>query len=203
MAVTVVPAESTNLGRLLERLSGEPFTWVYLGKDIADFQRIRRALADQGDYLDTTLQFHQASESLRQPYLEYLYDIGRSLDSLSWWINPTSGRSGYTSKTFQQTCLLRVGLDLAKKWDGPGKLIIIANEMVCRTLDQNLPNTRVCRIWKTCRIRIFHFPVFRDILVLLAHRAYFILRETQRINHSRRLVPTRKLVGQIYLHAPN
>ena len=188
-AVTVLLAESANLGRISEWLSGEPFTWVYLGKDITDFQRIRCVLADQGTYLDTTLQFHQASESLRQPYLEYLYDIGRSLNALSWWINPTSGRSGYTSKTFQQTCLLRVGLDLVENWDGPGRLVIIADELVCRTLDQNLPKTPKSRIWRTRRIRIFPFPVFRDIFVLLAHRAYFILRETQRVLHSRRLVP--------------
>ena len=46
-AVTVLLAESANLGRLSEWLSGEPFTWVYLGKDITVFQRIRRVFADQ------------------------------------------------------------------------------------------------------------------------------------------------------------
>ncbi len=179
--------------RVKKQLSGRTFSWAYLGQDIAKFNLARQNFEGLSTQIDSSQRFHQAANALRQPYLEYLYDIGRQNNSLDWWLTSLSYRSGYVSKTFHRACYLQVALDLAKTWDQSEPLVIVvADAPVRRALELNLPKD----IGHESQVIGFrHNPGFlsgfqwlKDAMSMLVHRAFFLKREGSRLLQARRTV---------------
>lgn len=176
---------SRHLRRVLSQLRTQAFGWAYLGQNISEFYRVRRAFDSQGTHVDTTSRFHQAAEALREPYLAYLYTIGQQLDSLRWWITPLSYRCVYVSKTLHRTCDLKVALSLAETWEGAGPLVLVVTKPVLQALKRNLPPEWGKRVRVLQRPRPFSVSLIGDAASMLAHRAFFVLREGYRILQSR------------------
>ena len=180
----IVAPDRSGFRRVLRRLSGRSFTWAYLGQDVARFHLVRQSFEGQGTQLDTSHSFHQAAEALREPYLKYLYDMGRGLNSLRWWITSLSYRSSYVSKTFQQSCYLKVALALVETWEGPGPLVVVvADNPVRVALERNLPDYTGVRGRRTNP-----FQWARDTASMMVHRAFFLAREGSRLIQSRWMI---------------
>ena len=137
-------------------------------------------------------RFHQVSQELRTPYIEYLFQIGREQDNLRWWTTTIAWRNAYTSPSFQQICYLKTALDLAQDWDGPEDLLLICQGPLHRALAENFEiqgfsykHISGSKAWT-------EFTWLSDKLKLTAHRAFFIARETYRIVQSRRSLPCPK-----------
>ena len=188
--VLITSPDSRSLRRLRGRLNGERFSWAYLGQSIVEFFRARQSLEDQGTYLDTAQRFRQAAEDLREPHLAYLYDIGRRVNSLRWWITSLSWRTTYSSSAFHQICYLRVALDLAKSPEGSQPLVLVlADKPLHRVVERNLAGDGGARVRVVdSRRSLFESPM-RDVVNMLSHRAVHIIREIYRIFQSRRLIP--------------
>lgn len=187
--ILVSTPEPAALRQALSTVGEKPFHWTYLGQSVLEFRRVQDLFVGRGTYLDTSDQFHQATRELRDPFLEYLFNIGRELDSLDWWLTPVSWREPFISNAFSRACHLKTALEVARDWELTEPLLLVADEPVCRSIQSNLghgtgaaPNVYGLR--KSLPMQ----PVV-DALNMLGHRAVFALRETYMIFHSRRLIP--------------
>lgn len=188
--ILIVAPDSRLLSNFVRKMGGEPFSWTYLGSRIDESRLTEGCLNASGSNVDASAGFHEAADRLREPYLLYIYDIGRRLKSLRWWLTSLSYRSAYMSKTFQQACYLRAALDLMDGWQGPGPLVIVAGDPpLRRALQQNsagVPGRRVNMVGRTGWLP---FQSLRDTLNMLAHKAFFLYREGRRVIWARRLIP--------------
>lgn len=145
---------------------------------------------ERGSQIDITDCFHQAAESLREPYLKYLYAIGRDLASLRWWITGVSYRSSYASRAFHHACHLKVALDLAGGWDGPGRLVLVVPDRQAQAaLKKNLDQSKKTDAGLVDSRRPRPFRPALAMVKMLASRVYFIWRETGRLVQTRYLMP--------------
>jgi hypothetical protein len=177
------------LQRVLDQVEGRPFHWTYLGQTILQYRRAQELFSGRGAYLDTSDRFHQATRELREPYLEYLFNISHALDSLHWWLTSLSWRDYLASNAFRRTCHLKTALEVASAWELPEPLVLVADEPVCRAIQSNLGRETgaapaVYGISKNPPLR----PVI-DTLNMLGHRTVFVMREAYKIFYSRRLLP--------------
>lgn len=155
----------------------ESFSWVYLGQSPDELARATRCFSGHGVYQGTVEKTHLAADTLRESYLAYLYQIGRQLNSLRWWLTSLSYRSVYHSETFFQACLLKTGLDLINSWGGPGRLVlVVSDDPVRQALQLNKASAgemKVEFIRRSQLSSIFAFP----LLKVLVRRVYFVLNE--------------------------
>ena len=186
----IVAADPASIDSVLRRLPEGPFSWTYLGQDAANYYRARKIFQSRGAYLETAHRFDQAAESLREPYLSYIYGIGVRLRSLRWWLTSVSYRSGYVSTVFHQACYLRVALDLVRSWEGPGPLVLVMADRPVRTaLERNMGGGESPRVrWVGPRRTFPLRPVF-DVVSMLAHRAFIAGREAAWLLRARRMIP--------------
>lgn len=187
--IKVVSPEPARLRKVLTQLSDETFSWAYLGQAVTESLRAAQIFQGRGTQLDTADRFHQAAEDLRNGYLTYLYEMGREINHLRWWLTSLSYRSGYASNTFQQVSYLKVVFDLISGWEGPGTLVlVIAHEPCRRALESNIsqiPDVNSLEIGGA-RFRPSNFTF--DILRVLAHRGVFVAREVTRLLWARLII---------------
>lgn len=184
----LILADPEDAAKVLSRLSGLPFSWVFLGQGIEDFHQVKTTFEGQGDYLDTNSQFQSSAEELRGPYLNHQYHIGRELDSIRWWVTNVSYRTCYVSKSFHRTCYLKVGLDLAQSWERPGALVVVADAEVRYALKRNLERDGHMKATNVTPARPRPFRPLFDIINMLAHRIVMVVRESYRIAQARRMI---------------
>ena len=192
--MNIVPPGKRHLRRVLGGSAGRIVTWAYIGQDPRPFHQTKAFIAGRAAFLDIGTQFQHAAAALREPYLTLLYDIGREVNTFRWWTSSISYRSGYHSTTFQQAAYLKVGLDLATNWQGPGSLLLVASDSAVRqairrnlaTVDRNSEQGKISVYGATAD------PPWRllwDTVRMLVHRAYFLLREGRRVVGCRRHFP--------------
>jgi hypothetical protein len=184
-SVYILAVDSSNLNKCLRDLAGVDFTWAYLGQSISDFKRLQNGIGGNGSHIDTTNSFHEASMSLRGPYLNFLYQIGKQLNSLHWWNSALSCRNGYTSKTFHQACYLKVGLELVQNKGVTKPLVLLMDKPVAQALEDNLQKGADAEIYVSAGSRPNWIETARDVASLLTRRAFFVFREGSRIIESR------------------
>jgi len=177
------------LKRVLEEAGSRQVHWVYLGQSILEHRRVSDQFRGQGKFIDTTNQFHGWTQKLREPYLKYLFDIGRELDSLSWWLTPASWRNSFVSSAFRQACHLKTGLEIAVAWDRPEPLVLVADAPVCRSIQKNIGNDPDNSVAVYGVRRRNPLSSVFDTLGMLGRRAVFVIRELSQIFQSRRTHP--------------
>ena len=178
--IFVASPRLSSLRRALNFLAGSPFTWVYLGRDVNEFRSLERLISERGLFLDTTDLVYRTAERLREPYYEYVYQMGKALNSLRWWVSIASHRGCYTSWTFHQACCLRAALDLISSWSGTAPLLVIsADEPVRLALGRNLPGKTGVKVCGLPRWSIL-MPVV-DVFRMVLHRIAYLVRESCRL----------------------
>jgi hypothetical protein len=178
-----------SLSRALRALPEGNFSWVYLGQSIVEFNQASECFHHRGTYLNTTPQFHQTAESLRESYLAYLFNLGENLNSLRWWITSLSYRSAFASKTFHRTCYLKVALDLVATRESQEPLVLVIDQQVGEALQMELGNGAEMKVQLLGSRRIPFLPALRDTAKMLAHRMFFTLAESRRMLQARWMVP--------------
>lgn len=117
-----------------------------------------------------------------------MYQIGREVNSLRWWITSLSYRNAYSSKTLHRTCYLKVALDLVRGWDHPEPLVLIVDRVVHRALKDNLAAHGKPEAQFLGRVRPWSQRFSPDLVNMLVHRAFFLCQEGYRILVSRLMV---------------
>jgi len=183
----VVPPDSRSLRKVLSLPVGESFSWAYLGESVEEFARVEQCFLGRGDHVDTARSVQLAAETLRNPYLTYLYDIGRQLNSLLWWLTSLSYRCGYHSGTFLQACFLKTGLELLGDWEGPKPLVLVVSDGPLRRAFQlNVPRREETKVEFIGLGRVRPSVPALSFAKVLARRTYFVLRQWRRMFQARR-----------------
>ena len=185
--VVIASAKLSSIQKVLGRIHGGPFSWAYLGQEILEFRQATRLLGDKGTYIDTTEEFHRTAQTLRGPYLAYLYRMGEQLDSLHWWVTSLSYRASSVSRAFRQACYLSVALNLERSLAGSAPLVILVDDPVHRALADNLISREGVRVLSLGLSPFRKLRPVLDAVRMVSHRAFFIVRESHRIFQSRRL----------------
>ena len=208
--VFIVAPNARLLSKIVRWNSGKTFAWTYLGQRIDEARLADRVLGEVGSRIDLSESFQSGASDLRDAYLTYVYDLARASDGLRWWLTSISYRSAYMSKTFQLASYLKAGLDLATNWQGPKLLVIVAGEPALRqALGSNLSQTKGTGLRMLGATKVSFLSQGRDLLSMLAHRAYFLCREGRRVIRAKGLAsaPQRDLQGATLListiHARN
>lgn len=195
--VLVVGATPGNLRRATALLSASGQSWAYLGDSVAQHHHLEQRLESIGSQIATTQMFHNATNDLREAYLTYIYDMGREVNSLRWWLSSISFRSCYSSKTFYLACWLKVALDLIDSWHGPGAMVLfVPNDLLRRIIHSNRIGLSG-REGKSDSIRrVFKFRPAVNLMKILVRRTFFVLREGLRLSLARRYGPSRHLFNE-------
>lgn len=179
-SVLVTSPEARCLRRALRHVGGSFFSWAYLGRDVTEFRRLEGAVAGRGAYVETADMFHAAAEQVRDPYFEYVYRLGKELNSLRWWVSAASHRGSYTSWTYHQACCLKAAIELISSWAGALPLVVVvADEPVRLALSLNLAQFSGVKILGVRR-PTFMTPIM-DALRMAVHRIAYLLREGRRL----------------------
>ena len=175
--------------RALDRVGSDSFHWTYIGQSVIEHRRVSEQFHERGQYLDTSDRFHYWTRELRDPYLAYLFDIGRKLNSLSWWFTPVSWRDSFVSNAFCQACHLKTGLEAAGTWESPEPLVLVADEPVCRSIRLGIGSPSETTVTAYGIGGGNPLGPIIDTLNMLGHRAVFVLREMYQIFQSRQNLP--------------
>ena len=181
--------DSVSVGKLQSRLMGQKFSWAYLGQNQQEYQIIQKIFGDAGSYVDTSQRFHSLSEELRDSYLTYIYEIGKKLRRLRWWVTPTAYRNTYSSNVFQFACKLKLGIECATEWESSEPLVFVAEAPLLKALSHNLSGFGNLTVRRIGNFRFSSAMKVIEPLSMVARRAYFILREAYRIFETRRMLP--------------
>lgn len=187
--VLITSASPRSLRDTMRRVPSSNFKWVYLGQSIGEFSRVEQTFLGRGAAIDIAHRFHQTAEELRGPYLKYIYNLGRELNSLRWWITSIAYRETGTSPTFRQSCYLKLGLELVSSWSDPEPLVVVAPYKPLRAaLSTNLLRSSGAPVKLIDSDRSLLARSISDMLSMLAHRVFFFAVEAYRILCSRIMV---------------
>lgn len=79
-------------------------SWIYLGKDLDNREAVARILGEK-ELLSLNDRLHRVAERLRQPFLNFIADLGRmQSDQLGWWSSSCSWKDGGRSDLFLLIC---------------------------------------------------------------------------------------------------
>ena len=187
--VVIAPPDPRSLRKVLSHPVGKFFSWVYLGQSADEFASVKCCFRGPGEHTDTAHETRLAANTLRESYLTYIYEIGKQLNTLRWWLTSLSYRSVYQSETFYQACLLKTGLDLIKGWSGPKPLVLVVSDgPVLRALSLNTTGEERTNVeFIGSPPRKFRGLTFQ-IAIVLARRIHFVLSEWCRMIQSRQVV---------------
>lgn len=185
-----------NIKRLTQPLSVRRCKWAFIGYDTLVHRKIAQQIREhspRADQLPLSIRFHQVSQELQQPFIDYLFRIGKEQDNLKWWSTTLSWRNAYVSPSFKQVCYLKIAIELVEQWDATQDLILVCAEPIFSALINNLDNLgiehqRISNPSAMARLRWL-----TDKFNLVAHRIFFVLNETYRILQTRRSLPYPRL----------
>lgn len=187
--VLIAPANIRGIRAVFRRMAGQPFSWAYLGQTLSESLRVDLGFRGHGTKIDTSRQFHQAAEELREPYLTYLYKIGLEQRTLRWWLTSLAFRSSYVSKAYVRTCLLKVAIDLTADQQASEPLVLMVAEAPVRAaLKANLARNGNTGARIAGASPTLSLEPFISAARMLSHRAFFVIRETTRLFLARRQI---------------
>lgn len=147
--------------------------WIYLGKAMEPYRRVRQQLGAENEWLyDSKLR--EASEELRKPFLDFVARVGkRQADPLAWWSTRFSWKRWTASDLFLLICYLGVAhscVEEARQKDFDLR-IVVEDAWLLRQLRENLrgraPDLQVERV------SLAGAPL-KQILLGLARRAKWL-----------------------------
>ena len=150
---------------------------------------VQAQLGIRATYVDTTKQLHDASETLRAPYLTEIYRAGRDFGSLSWWVTSVSYRNGIYSKTFHQACVLKLALDTVATWKAQEPLVLVAPTTVRKALKRNLRKDPAVKIKVKEPFQLICWRYQANVINMLIHRVWFAAKESHRVFMAKRFLP--------------
>ena len=122
--------------RHLSERDAQEFSWLYLGKHLRLREQVACRLGEKrrialGDRL------HRAAESLRQPFLDFIADLGKiQTDRLGWWSSSCSWKDPGASDLFLLLCYAEIieGLIRGRQEGGRPLVVVIEDRWLFRQL---------------------------------------------------------------------
>lgn len=107
---------------------GDSTPWVYLGKDLSKRASAGRVLGEF-NRLHLGNRLHTVAERLRQPFLDFIGNLGRvQRDRLGWWASSCSWKNSSRSDLFLLACYLGVADELLYDLEGLDRRLVIVLE---------------------------------------------------------------------------
>lgn len=133
---------------VLARTCGE-FSWVYLGGDTSRANTLESVFQPCGKRLFISEPLQQTSLALRQPYIDYIGDLGKEVGfSEEWWRGSIAEKNPFVSNLFLNICYLKIALDLLETNENrKGMLFVTESEALCRNLAHSLRKHRQLEVY--------------------------------------------------------
>jgi len=158
--------------KILKRMKGKKFWWVYFGEDVLKAVSIDTAIRDKGQRFEIAGLLQEAARSLRQPYIDYIGKLSREKNSLRWWASSLSEKSPFNSKTFLHACYIRICMYILKKYPDKSFVFFIEKGTIRRALLKNMPVTEFENMRDT---RESISEGLEDLKKLVLHKGWFLL----------------------------
>ena len=101
--------------------------WLYLGKDLTQREPLSQLLGEK-NLLPLDGRLHRIAEKLRQPFLDFIAELGRiQKDQLGWWSSTCSWKNSTASDLFLLICYEHLVSELLSE-EGDGPLIIVVED---------------------------------------------------------------------------
>lgn len=132
--------------------------WVYLGKDLAQRDAAAHLLGEKA-LLPLNDRLHAIAETLRQPFLDFIGNLGQmQTDQLGWWSSSSSWKIYGRSDLFLLICYERVVGDLLREFKDHQEhlVVVIEDPWLFRQLVTtygSFPEIQFCgkpSVWPTC-----------------------------------------------------
>ena len=163
---------SRSVKRVLKRMGGKKFMWVYFGEDVSRAVSIDRATRGAGQRFEIAGLLQETAASLRQPYIDYIGELSREKNSLRWWANSLSEKSPFDSKTFLHACYAKVCREILKKYPDESFVFFVEKRAVRRAMLKNIPTGNLEHIEDVGgSIR----ETWGDLKRLLLYKGWFLL----------------------------
>jgi len=164
--------------KILEKMDGRKFKWVYLGEDVSRAISIDEMIRDKGQRIETAEMLQETARSLRQSYIDYIGKLGVERNSLMWWAGRLSEKNPYVSKTFLHACYIKVSMDILKKYSNESLVFLVEKRAVRRALLKNLPASNLKHTEsREESIR----EALKDLKEFIMYKGWFLLNNIYRI----------------------
>ena len=126
----------------LSRASRRPGSydrWLYLGKDVNQRNRVESRLGTENQWrLGEGL--HQVASDLRQPFLDFVSEVGRNqTNQVGWWSSTFSWKVWGASDLFLLVCYLGLARAVTQEAaaNGTRLLMVVEDSWLMRQLKEN------------------------------------------------------------------
>lgn len=145
-----------------------PARWLFFGQNYLRFKEWNESLGPDWQNLKYSKQLQSLALEWRQPYLDWLTELGKQNNNLIWWSSSIAERNTYGDSLYHSICYLRIGLDfLAKK--NPPLLVVIESRAVLSALASHPAlRGRVCAFHS-------HMSLLKEVLKWPASWVFYFL----------------------------
>jgi len=163
--------------------------WVYLGKD-SDRQAAIAFQLGEDRRFSLCNRLHEAAESLRQPFLDFIAEFGKfQPDQIAWWSSSCSWKDMVRSQLFLLICYQHLFADLVKGSEAIGHqlVVILEDSWLFRQLksayggSSDIHFVGVPSLWPQCLKAIILGTGARAVWSLRLLRNYLRQRRTWRV----------------------
>ena len=123
------------------RWQGSYDRWLYLGKDVKQRNRVESLLGAENRWrLGESL--HQVASDLRQPFLDFVSEVGRNQkNQVGWWSSTFSWKVWGASDLFLLVCYLGLARAVTQEATANGTrlLLVVEDSWLLRQLKENGP----------------------------------------------------------------
>jgi hypothetical protein len=127
-----------------------PAQWLFLGRNYLRFKEWHKTLSHGWENVKYSQKLQSLAMEWRKPYLDWLTEIGKQNNNLTWWSSSISERNTYGDSLYHSICYLRIGFDFLAG-ETPPLLVVVESRAVLCALAHH-PTMRG-------RTRVFHARV--------------------------------------------
>lgn len=164
--------------KILKKMNGKKFMWVYLGEDISKLVSIDEMMRGKGQRFEAAGLLQEAAKSLRQPYIDYIGKLSLEKNSLMWWASRLSEKNPFVSKTFLHACYLKTCIDIMKKYLDESLVFFVGEKAVRQAILKNEPTDDLERV-ENWGVSIHE--ALEDLKKFIIYKGWFLLSNVYRI----------------------
>ena len=110
-------------------------SWIYAGHDIRLRMYWEKHLDAVQIRINMANELQQAADDLAEDFNEWIDDLGRTHNSLGWWIGQISEKNPFVSLLYFHICYLKIIIDKVKKSSNTNWLIVVESHGLRRALN--------------------------------------------------------------------
>ncbi|OGT14979.1 MAG: hypothetical protein A3I12_08240 [Gammaproteobacteria bacterium RIFCSPLOWO2_02_FULL_38_11] len=149
--------------------------WVYLGRDYLKSLVWEEALGGKFKKISYSKELQALALIYRQPYLDWITDLGKKYDSLAWWTSRIAERNTMLDSLFHKICYYKIGMDLYNRNYNNIFFIVESHSVMMELFDFFKNKKKLTFIFNPLRNRLVRFKrrYFYFISVLRSLRLAF------------------------------